>query len=921
MMRGFVPVFRQLWVLAWVALPVLPACQKGSTSVDVRVEPASAELAPLTSKSFLAHVTGTSDRSVTWSVIGLGSISSDGVYTAPGVIPPDSQNLIRVVATSVTGKTAEAALRIIAAPLEPTRGPTAGGTIVRITGERFVPGTRVFFGGVEAPAEDLSIESSILLRVKTPPRDALGPADLEILVPGVDPLVYPEAFHYGATRIQMAGGTLVSTCYNNLGDSVLAELTGDGKADLAFACYDGGVQVHAGDGEGGFVQAFGAPFDVLSDYPYSIEAGDYDGDADADLFVAGNTGAHVYRNDGTSVTFVGVVPWDGPTSGYYVSLSVDDLTGDGRADLAYNDYTSDRVVVKLNDGNGAYGGPTYIAAQNSPYDLVGADIDADADVDLVAAYYSTLPSGAMGGIIALKNNGAGSFTASAPVPVRNNVYRIGVGDFDDDGDADVIAVPANLAPAWVRNDGDGDFATVTDLLHLGNHYHRTSAAGVGDLDGDGVTDAFVQYTHLNQVQVFYGAVGTGLEDAVGYDTTTEPFTINAADVTGDGVAELVSTSYEVAEVYQGQGTRQFGPPKVVLGASPSHVGLLPKTTGSAIALVAHPTGGTSLGSVSLVDVSTMLSDAPDITKIDLPVTSSVERVHAADVTGDGLQDVLAVDAGNNNGGNGSVWLLEGLAGGAFEEAVRVVETDPAMPQVADIAYADLDGDGSTDLVVARHDGNYIESSLGGVQVLWGDGLGGFGEPAAAWNGVTPTRLAIADLDDDGMKEIVVVDNVANRLAVLSVGSRTITETAELDVGDSPSEIIVADFDRDYVKDIAVLARYPLAYSIEIDVFHGLGYLTWDVPERYRFYGYGYGMVYGDIDGDGLEDLAVPVDYPASVAVLRGHDNGRFLEPELALVPGDPVGVSLADIDGDALVDLIVADQSSTALRPLANRSQ
>jgi hypothetical protein len=916
MTRGFVSVFRRVAALSVLALP---ACQMGSTNVSVRVEPESAELAPLTSRSFQAHVSGTSDRQVTWSVVGLGSISSDGVYTAPGVIPPDSQNLVRVIATSVTGKTAEATLRMIPAPLEPTRGPTEGGTIVRITGEGFVSGTQVSFGGVPVPVEDMSVESSVLLRVRTPARDALGPADLVITVPGADPVVYPEAFHYGATRIQMEGATVLSTCYNNYGDYAVGDLTGDGNPDLAFACYDGGVQVYAGDGTGAFVQAYGAAFDVMTDYPYTIESGDLEGDGDLDLFVVGNVAAHIYRNDGQTLTYVEAVPWGGPTSGYYISLAVADLTGDGCADLAYNDYTNDRIIVKLNNGTGTFGPPSFIPTQNSPYDVVAAKIDGDNDVDLVAAYYTPLPNGTLGGITVMRNGGAGTFT-TANFPIRDNIYRIGVGDFDDDGDNDVLAIPASLAPAWIQNDGGGNFATVTDLTHLGNHYHQNSPAGVGDLDGDGITDAFVHYTHVNQIQVFYGASGTGLAGAVGYDTTSQPFTISAADVTGDGVAELVSASWEVTEVYKGQGTRQFGPPKVVLGATPSHVGLLPKAGGSATAVVAHPLGGASLGSVSLVNVATMLSAAPEVTKIDLPATSSVARVHAADVTGDGVQDVLAVDAGDNNGGNGSVWLLRGVEGGTFDAAVRVVETDPDMTEVSDIAFADLDADGRTDLVVARHDGNYIESSVGGVQVLWGTAAG-FDPPITGWMGIAPTRLAISDLDDDGIKEIVVLDNVANRLVVLSVSTRTISETADLAVGDAPSEILIADFDRDYVKDIAVLARYDVAYSIEIDVFHGLGYQTWDVPERYRFYGYGYGMVYGDIDGDGLEDLAVPVDYPASVAVLRGHDNGRFLDPELALVPGYPVGVSLADIDGDSLVDLIVADQNSTALRPLANRSR
>ena len=921
MTRGFLSVFR---IVCGFSLLALPACQTGSANVSVHVEPETAEAAPLTTRAFSASVHGTSDRRVTWSVIGPGSVSPDGLYTAPSVIPPDSQNLIRVVATSVTGKTAEATVRIIPVPLEPTRGPTEGGTIVRITGEGFVPGTAISFGGVDVPSTDMTIESEVLIRAKTPARPALGPADLEILVPGREPLVYPEAFHYGATRIQMEGANLVSTCYRNSGEQVLADVTGDGKLDMVTACYDGGLSVYSGDGAGAFAPAFSAAFDTATDYPYGIAVGDLEGDGDTDFFVVGNMAAYVYRNEGGgAATFVGAVPWDGPTYGYTIELVAADLTGDGRADLAYSDYNNDRVCLKINDGTGVFGPVQFLATQNTPYDVIAVNVDGDTDMDLVAAYYSALPTGP-GGITVMKNDGSGTF-ALANYPIRTAVYRIGAGDFDDDGDQDIIAISASLQPAWIRNSGTGIFSGITDVgqtIYPYNHYHQTSSVGTGDLDGDGITDAFVQLTHQNQLQVFYGVNLTGLA-GIGavYDTTSEPYTIAAADVTGDGMADLLASSYDVSEIYDGQGTRQFGPPKVLLGASPAHVGLLPKTAGSAVALVAHPSGGPSLGSVSFVEVSTMLDPIPTVTKLDLPATSSVGRVHAADVTGDGIQDVLAVDAGMNNGGKGSVWLLAGIDGTLYQPAVRVVSTDAQLVEVSDIAFADLDSDGRTDLVVSRHDGTNVETSSGVVQVLWGNARGGFEAAQLGWEGITPNRLAIADLDDDGLQEILVTDYVAGKLAILTVSGRSVVETAELDVGDQPLDILVADFDRDYVKDVAVMARYNLAYSIEIDVFHGLGYLTWDLPERYRFYGSGYGLVYGDIDGDELEDLAVPINYPPSVAVLRGHDGGRFLDPELALVPGNPIGVSLADIDGDSLIDLIVADSNTMSLRPLANRSK
>ncbi|MFN0171215.1 MAG: hypothetical protein ACKV22_32770 [Bryobacteraceae bacterium] len=56
-------------------------------SVAVAVFPSTASLGPSQNQQFTATVTGTANMSVTWSILpSVGSISANGLYTAPAVI-------------------------------------------------------------------------------------------------------------------------------------------------------------------------------------------------------------------------------------------------------------------------------------------------------------------------------------------------------------------------------------------------------------------------------------------------------------------------------------------------------------------------------------------------------------------------------------------------------------------------------------------------------------------------------------------------------------------------------------------------------------------------------------------------------------------------------------------------------------------
>src|SRR3954469_10546376 len=267
---------------------------------------------------------------------------------------------------------------------------------------------------------------------------------------------------------------------------------------------------------------------------------------------------------------------------------------------------------------------------------------------------------------------------------------------------------------------------------------------------------------------------------------------------------------------------------------------------------------------------------------DYPIGDDPVDLAVADLNGDGTPDIVTV-----NRHDGTLTFLRGNGDGTFSE----VGGFPIGSFPAAIELADLNGDGAADLVVADKDN-------GTVDVVLGDGNGGFlPQTNLATADTLPLSVAVGDLNGDGKLDLVTGSAAWGDTSVsvlLGNGDGTFQEQVPYSVPGASNAVALADLNGDGKADL-------VAGSSFTSVLLGNGDGTFQAPD---VVGYGgYSVAIADLNGDQILDLVKTQG--TSVLVQLGNGDGTFQEQtSYADGPGS-FRVAVADLDGDGRPDLAV----------------
>lgn len=185
-------------------------------------------------------------------------------------------------------------------------------------------------------------------------------------------------------------------------------------------------------------------------------------------------------------------------------------------------------------------------------------------------------------------------------------------------------------------------------------------------------------------------------------------------------------------------------------------------------------------------------------------------------------------------------------------------------------------------------------------------------------GANPRAIAIADLNRDGVPDLVVPNQTSDSVSVLlGLGGARFAGATTLPVGPDPMAVAVADVDGDGTLDLVVLTHDDGLVHVLLGNGDGTfqpAKVAASTPSN------PFAMVAGDFNGDGRTDLAV-LGGSNQVAILLGNGDGTF-----SPAPGSPLkanstprGLVAADFNGDRKLDLAVAESGPNRVQIFMGR--
>ncbi|QDU61709.1 FG-GAP repeat protein [Planctomycetes bacterium Pan216] len=723
-----------------------------------------------------------------------------------------------------------------------------------------------------------------------------------------------------------------------------ADIDGDGTLDLILAGFDGGfttgITWHRGNGDLSFDETGLVIRYLPEEKVTSIQTDDVDGDGDVDIVVGTDSRIVWYENqskgnqwgndyeitngaaieelqladvdgdgdrdlvalrvddefeEGSLVWFAnmggsydGVFDYyemqiAGSDTGSNSSIAIADVNGDGTEDVVLLNWSYDELSWFANDGSGSpspwtrqtIGDTGAVEYESDGYTLLTGDFDRDGDEDIVVGSYSA------GGVFLFENlDGKGAFGTPGDLLASGleNLYDVRLVDIDADGDLDlltsgtaqVVDSPETVVISWFVNDGKGGIAANHTL-----HEPEVDLAvlSFGDYDRDGDID-FVsldtsgEYVDSFENRSLHSATVLVQNHLVDGATLDDAQQIEFADLDGDGDLDVVAS---------------FGP-------EVERFGWYENLDGAGTLATVRWIAGNVGTDFRLADVN----NDGDIDLVSYDPTDLL-RVFENDLRGGGGWQQVVSSPGNNSSGasydladmddDGDLDLVVALEG-PFE--LFWLENDgqgqftnlqsAQNARIASLDVGDLDGDGDSDIVA-------VGPQLGGVGpfVIFDnyDDYGSLNRVDGLATGPAGDLVRLGDMNNDNRLDVVVGNSATGDLRIYANnGDGTFSQVYTFSGSGPIDQIEIADLDKDGDLDVMVGRASASGFVLVTNHLQDGNFQVGTVDTGL---GSATSFAFGDLDRDGDLDVAAALG-ASGISWIENQSSPVGIAMDFSLTP-------------------------------------
>ncbi|MEQ9466699.1 MAG: FG-GAP-like repeat-containing protein [Ekhidna sp.] len=696
--------------------------------------------------------------------------------------------------------------------------------------------------------------------------------------------------------------------------SKIIDIDGDGNLDLLYIDSNSGGDLYLVDD---FLNNDFSSVSYIGE-AYRFDVADIDGDGNLDIVTAEDSYLYLYLGDGE-----GGFSYDAylNTDNYSYGVQLVDYDGDGDIDI----FSQDRYMVQVFKNEGgefSRDADLEISGFSGGEQFALGDRDGDGILDMaVLADYGDY-------IYLFDGNSGGTFSYVGGIELYYK-YGIAFTDTDNDGDDDILAVGERYISIHT-NDG-GSFNSY-EYIYLYGDVDDNNPYVVGDFDGDEDVDVLLNFDsdeHGYIAQLFVNGGENNLSPGprINVDTTGYLYSMAAADLDGDDDLDILIG-------YWNESTDSYA---LTVASNQNVAPFLYGFDGEVIVNENTP-AGTYLGRVDFGDpnpgdeATIAFNDGDndnDLFSVDAQGKITVAGEIDWEKTGSDLKveftlsdgTISRVEAGELKVRN----LIENGKGTFASEGLPLF----GLQEPRGIFAADIDLDGDQDLLKSTSDNSGGGRLAGGEDVVLDSkyansvfiqSQGTFADNPIGGNpSFRITEAAFIDFDNDGDMDIIGGEENRNNVYLFGNGDFGIGQYGTVSYVSSLVGIVSGDFDGDGQQDVAVVGRYEMEILTKNSDFGGeegpFNISTISLSSG-AIAGTIDGVAVGDFDGDGFDDLFLGVSNGDDL-IFSGTSSGLVSTGYATAITDTEYGVSgiaVGDFDDDGSPDIamITSDEDGSS---------